>query len=285
MKHVKLLSVFVALILITTSLAISAPSENNNYTIYDFPNVLNIKTDPPAAMSSTYSYGYFSDLGAWQGYYLHPDNTPALYGGFTGPLIVTEERPANLARSLNKIVIRNAADGTVYDLSTGKSEGIYYPGRLVQSYNLEAFSLKLELIFTGERSALMRTTINNNTASELSLNLEWTGTTLGRINNNVGAVPTAVATNNGVKITFPRVRSTQAAAMSGTNEYNIYYSVDVDTIASAQTFTAKMTKPAVISANGNFTMYSAESYTHNTADKTAFEPSTKGTLVNPDEHF
>ena len=255
------------------------------YTVFDFPNVLNIKADPPANMSSTYAYGYFSDLGAWQGYYLHPDNTPELYGGFTGPLIVTEERPANLSRSLNRIIISNAGDNTVYDLAEGKSDGVYYPGRLTQSYELDAFTLKLEMIFTGERSALTRTTIENKTASSLSLNLEWAGATLGRVNNNANAVPSAAATDTGVKIVFPRVRGTQAAAMSGTNEYNIYYSVDVDTAASAQAFTAKKTDPVVIAANEKFTMYTAESYTHNAEEKAKYEPFTISTLSNPEAHF
>ena len=142
-----------------------------------FPNVLNVYANPGQVLYGTYStnkYNNFADLGAWHGYYLHEQDATHLYGGFAGPVIIAEEYPVNLSGAISRLQLTDK-EGNVYDLTKAKAEGTYYPGRLVQTYELDELKVTMELVYGSNRTAVVSTTIENKTDSALELNLAWTG--------------------------------------------------------------------------------------------------------------
>lgn len=142
-----------------------------------FPDVLNVYADPGQVLYGTYStnkYNNFADLGAWHGYYLHEQDATHLYGGFAGPVIIAEEYPVNLSGAISRLQLTDK-EGNVYDLTKAKAEGTYYPGRLVQTYELDELKVTMELVYGSNRTAVVSTTIENKTDGALELNLAWTG--------------------------------------------------------------------------------------------------------------
>ena len=142
-----------------------------------FPNVLNVYANPGQVLYGTYStnkYNNFADLGAWHGYYLHEQDATHLYGGFAGPVIIAEEYPVNLSGAISRLQLTDK-EGNVYDLTKAKAEGTYYPGRLVQTYELDELKVTMELVYGSNRTAVVSTTIENKTDGALELNLAWTG--------------------------------------------------------------------------------------------------------------
>lgn len=162
----------------------SAPADGQTVTqqtvgerAQQFPNVLNVYADPGQVLYGTYStnkYNNFADLGAWHGYYLHEQDATHLYGGFAGPVIIAEEYPVNLSGAISRLQLTDK-EGNVYDLTKAKAEGTYYPGRLVQTYELDELKVTMELVYGSNRTAVVSTTIENKTDGALELNLAWTG--------------------------------------------------------------------------------------------------------------
>ena len=155
--------------------AVNVLATDKREKVVDFSNILDVTANPTDLLYGTYStnkYNNFSDQGAWHGYYLPSKDATNIYGGFAGPVIIAEEYPVNLGDTISKITVRNVEDGQVYDLKKSEVSFDYYPGKLVQTYNLTDFKLTLELIFASNRTALIRTKIDNKTDKDLNLNLE-----------------------------------------------------------------------------------------------------------------
>src|SRR5699024_6385012 len=112
------------------------------------------------------------DAGAWHGFTLPVE--PDEYGGFTGPMVVSEEYSLFFAHELDRLSI--TADGEPIDLAEATGLDVYaIPGALVQRFDLGDVSLHLELRFAGSRTALVRTQLINHTDAPLDLDLAWEG--------------------------------------------------------------------------------------------------------------
>lgn len=141
LKNIAALSVATVIVGGTLS-PISAVGSSKDLT--EFGNVLNVKAVPTEKIYGTYDtndYNNFSDQGAWHGYYL-PETTEAahkMYGGFAGPVCIAEEYPFNLSDSINKINLErvNGETKEKVDLTKAKTDFVYYPGRLEQTYKMD----------------------------------------------------------------------------------------------------------------------------------------------------
>lgn len=102
--------------------------------VNELANVLDVSASPTERTNDIYDTNYlnnFSDLGIRYGYYLPEKSDKELLGGFTGPLIIVEEHPVNLATSSNKSTVKNKKMGETYDPSQSNHMGLsYYPRRL-----------------------------------------------------------------------------------------------------------------------------------------------------------
>ena len=99
-------------------------------------------------------------MGAWHAYHLPRIEDRDYYGGFTGPLYIAQEYGIWLSKSFNRIRIYDAENEKEIKLANCKEPELsYYPGLLVQKYDMEDFILILELRFVTNRTALVTTKI------------------------------------------------------------------------------------------------------------------------------
>lgn len=285
-----------AVTLITSTLqppaVIEVRADTAETKIENFANVLNITAAPDEEIYGDYStnkFNNFSDLGAWHGYYLHDKDARQLYGGFAGPVIIAEEYPLNLSDAVSKIVITDQ-NGTAYDLSAldpSKTEQIYYPGRLVQTYQLEQFRLSLELIFISDRTALIRTTIQNTQADkDLSLKLKWEG----KIFQKTGKVQldaSLAATDQGVEVQFKDVRNTWNYLTKAENRFQIAFDQPVATSVTQDkmSYTSEMKEPVTVKAGESFSTCQTQSFTFTAAEEEKELAANSAVFASPQKYF
>lgn len=235
--------------------------------VSNFKNLIDISANPTEKMYGNYDtnrFNNFSDLGAWHGYYLPDGNTPEILGGFAGPVILAEEYPANLAKTFDKIQIANDDTKTTYDLSKASTDFAYYPGKLVQTYELDDLTLQLDLIFASNRTALVKTNITNKTEKPLHLSLSWQGTLLNKLNDGSDQIDlkqTLESTPNGVQVNFPTIREMWTFFSTTQTKYSIYHDMPVTNDVAANTYTSKAKSPITIAPSKDFATYAVESYT------------------------
>lgn len=258
--------------------------------IEDFANVLDITANPEEVIYGTYStnkYNNFSDLGAWHGYYLHEETASKLYGGFAGPVIIAEEYPANLSDSISKIVISDT-EGNVYDLSTASTKQIYYPGRLVQTYSMDDFDLKLELIYVSNRTALIRAAIQNTGDKDLSLNIKWEGRIFSTTGSNgIDMGTNLAATDQGVEVQFQEIRNVWNYMTKAENRFNIVFDRTVNTTVSedGKSYVSQLPGVLVIKKGDSFTACQTQSFTFTAAEENKELADSSTVLANPEKYF
>ncbi|WP_283695873.1 MGH1-like glycoside hydrolase domain-containing protein [Clostridium perfringens] len=294
-------------VLITTALTttllgfcnLNAYGSIKNTSINDFRNVLNVQGNPQVNLNDSYSTNVsnpFSDMGAWHAYYLPEKGATNLYGGFAGPLIVGEEYPINLSDTISKITLTNSDTGEVYDLS--KAQNImfdFYPGKLVQTYELNDFNLKLELIFATNRSALIKTEIENKMNTDLNLNLEWSGNIFNKspytisVNDNgeknYDLGQTLEATKNGVQVNFSNIRSTWSFFSTDQTKFNVEYEGNTSTAINGNSYVTKLDNIVNIKPQNTFKTFSTQSYTFTTEEFNNEQVKINDLIENGDTYF
>lgn len=294
-------------VLITTALTttllgfcnLNAYGSIKNTSINDFRNVLNVQGNPQVNLNDSYSTNVsnpFSDMGSWHAYYLPEKGATNLYGGFAGPLIVGEEYPINLSDTISKITLTNSDTGEVYDLS--KAQNImfdFYPGKLIQTYELNDFNLKLELIFATNRSALIKTEIENKKNTDLNLNLEWSGNIFnkspytisandnGEKNYDLGQ--TLEATQNGVQVNFSNIRSTWSFFSTDQTKFNVEYDGNTSTSINGNSYVTKLDNIVNIKPQNTFKTFSTQSYTFTTEEFNNEQVKINDLIENGDTYF
>ena len=294
-------------VLITTALTttllgfcnLNAYGSIKNTSINDFRNVLNVQGNPQVNLNDSYSTNVsnpFSDMGAWHAYYLPEKGATNLYGGFAGPLIVGEEYPINLSDTISKITLTNSDTGEVYDLS--KAQNImfdFYPGKLIQTYELNDFNLKLELIFATNRSALIKTEIENKKNTDLNLNLEWSGNIFNKspytisVNDNgeknYDLGQTLEATKNGVQVNFSNIRSTWSFFSTDQTKFNVEYDGNTSTSINGNSYVTKLDNIVNIKPQNTFKTFSTQSYTFTTEESNNEQVKINDLIENGDTYF
>ena len=193
---------------------------------YNYKNVLNILGSPTEEIFQSYStnkYNNFSDLGAWHGYYL--PEVEEDYGSFPGPLIIGEEYPINLARSVAKLRIYREGER----VSLRKPRISYYPGLLEQTYDFDDFSLRLRLIFIDERTALIERRIDNKAKDPLKLRLVYEGKVFDHIDYGAYKLDLDLAwkpLDGGLELSFPRIREKYDFFSTEDTNFNLYFGQD-----------------------------------------------------------
>lgn len=261
-----------------------------------FPNVLNVYADPGIVLYGTYStnkYNNFADMGAWHGYYLHEEGATHLYGGFAGPVIIAEEYPVNLSGAISRLEITDTA-GNVYDLTKAQAEGIYYPGRLVQTYELDEITVIMELVYGSNRTAVIRTSIENKTDMDLELHLQWTGDLYqqfaksdSRVNEPVDMGTTLVPTVDGVQVNFDNIRSTWWYMTSSENHFRIAHNGAVTTTVNEEknSYVTAMSEPVILAAGGIYQTYETQSWTFTEKEAQAEAKKVKEMLKKGNVYF
>ena len=280
-------------------------SKNGDTTLdrKSYRNILNIHGNPKeytyfkpikeTDKSGTNYINSFIDLGAWHGYYQPDVKEYKLYGGFAGPFYIAEEYAVNLSDSFNKISIENAVTKERYDLAKSEATFNYYPGKLEQKYVLKDFTLKLELIFVSNRSALIKSEIINTSGKELNLNLNWIGNMYNEYQNwsdkenrykSTKLNNSLEKTDTGVKVNFVNRRDTWDYLIKDGAEFKITHSSNVDTKIVGDSYTSQLDTIS-ISPNKNFTHYMTETFTFTEVEAKEEIENIKVALKDPEKAF
>lgn len=280
-------------------------SKNGDTTLdrKSYRNILNIHGNPKeytyfkpikeTDKSGTNYINSFIDLGAWHGYYQPDVKEYKLYGGFAGPFYIAEEYAVNLSDSFNKISIENAVTKERYDLTKSEATFNYYPGKLEQKYVLKDFTLKLELIFVSNRSALIKSEIINTSGKELNLNLNWIGNMYNEYQNwsdkenrykSTKLNNSLEKTDTGVKVNFVNRRDTWDYLIKDGAEFKITHSSNVDTKIVGDSYTSQLDTIS-ISPNKNFTHYMTETFTFTEVEAKEEIENIKVALKDPEKAF
>lgn len=270
-------------------------AEKSSVSIEDFGNVLNVFAVPgnniygnhtATNYSGTNNYNNFSDMGAWHGYYLHDKEAVNLFGGFAGPVIIAEEYPVNLSDAISKIVVSDKA-GKVYDLAAAKTDAVYYPGKLVQTYELDEFALKLELIFGTNRSAVIKTSIENKTEDALELQLKWEGSIFDRFQGRYALGASLQAADDGVEVHFSELRYTWNLFTTEENKFHIAFDQPVTTVVSEDqlSYETTMNAPVRIEQGDTFVTWSTQSFTFTEEEAAAEEEKAADMLAKGENYF
>lgn len=299
LKRKVLITTVLTTTLLTGFCNLNAYGSVKNNSVNDFRNVLNVQGNPQVNLNDSYSTNVsnpFSDMGAWHAYYLPEKGATNLYGGFAGPLIVGEEYPINLSDTISKITLNNSDTGEVYDLSKAKNIMFdFYPGKLVQTYELNDFNLKLELIFATNRSALIKTEIENKKNTDLNLNLEWSGNIFNKspytisVNDNgeknYDLGQTLEATKNGVQVNFSNIRSTWSFFSTDQTKFNVEYDGNTSTYINGNSYVTKLDNIVNIKPQNTFKTFSTQSYTFTTEEFNNEQVKINDLLENGDTYF
>ncbi|ELC8443965.1 LPXTG cell wall anchor domain-containing protein [Clostridium perfringens] len=286
-------------VLVANMINVNVLAKDKRNKVTDFRNVLDVTSNPEVMLNDSYSTNVsnpFSDMGAWHAYYLPEKGATNLYGGFAGPLIVGEEYPINMSDTISKLEIKSADTEEIYDLS--KANNImfdFYPGKLVQTYEMKEFDLKLELIFATNRSALIKTEIKNKTDKELNLDLQWTGNifnespyTIGydEAGNKVYDLGQSLeATTDGVEVKFSNIRSTWSFFSTEETRFTVNYDGDTETVVDGNSYTTSLKDAVNIAPKEEFKTYSTQSYTFTNDELNKENEKINDLIENGDKYF
>ncbi|CBK87081.1 alpha-glucosidase [Enterobacter hormaechei] len=251
-------------------------------TATDFKNVINRTGAPLFMQDFDYDdhqrFNPFFDMGAWHGHLL-PDG-PQTQGGFPGVALLTEEYINFMATNFDRLSVYQ--NGKKVDFTL---EAYSLPGALVQKLSTRDVQIVMTLRFASARTSLLETRITSKTPLELV----WDGELLEKLEAKEGkprsdktidsAYPDyqrkIVATRDGLKVTFGKVRSTWDLLTSGSSEYQLHRSLPAETTVDGHRFTSR----AQIS--GSTTLYTTYSHLLNADDVAREQPQIRDILARP----
>lgn len=258
-----------------------------------YKNTLN-RTGSPTALRvfdsfSNQSFNAFLDKGAWHGFTLPAD--PSEYGGFTGPMVISEEYSLYFAHELDKLSVK--VGGKPVDLTKAKSKAIdSIPGALIQRYEFDNLALDMELRFGDSRTAIIRTTLTNRTKASQTLDLTWQGALSDKWTPTVTLAQqypawtrTVSKDKTGVKFSFGKLRSMWNIMQSGSAEYRIDRTIATNTQVDAATLGYTSTANVKLRPKGTTEIFTLHTYTHSSGDTAAHAKQLKNMLRSPGKYF
>ncbi|MGB0899985.1 MAG: MGH1-like glycoside hydrolase domain-containing protein, partial [Psychrobium sp.] len=226
------------------------------------------------------------DLGSWHGF-TQPSAT-SFYGGFTGPMIIAQEYPINLANQLDKLTINNNEDNKRYLFESAKTKFETFPGQLVQHYEFNDLTVQLTLQFVANRIAIVQTTIKNKLDNPLSLSLSWQGQLNNQWNasKSISAVlpnwqPMLSENSQGVSITFPPAQKTWNLMLSDDASYQIQRSIGTNTTINQQHLSYQSYGQVTLQAHQSQQITTSHGYWHTAKEATADKELVLGLMSKP----
>lgn len=205
------------------------------------------------------------DHGSWHGF--TQPNDVAYFGGFTGPMIIAQEYPINLAAQLERLSITDAETHKKYSFENAISRFETLPGQLVQHYEFNDISLTLRLQFVAERIALIESQFTNKRNKPMALAIQWQGKLnhLWQHEKTLKAVmpdwqPSLKEISNGISIALPAVKSTWHMMLDDGANYQIQRSVSAKTNIDSSKLSYTSTTKLRLAANKSQTFLTTQGY-------------------------
>jgi len=145
----------------------------------DFPNVIEVKNSPTS--SNTKGLNAFFDLGSWMGFALSENKNLT---GFSGPYLLGIDHGLWAADNLISLdLIDKKGRSILNELKSSKQT--YLPGRLENEQYFTSYTVKSTLLINSKESAIISTTVTNNSSKSLSFTPEWKGSLFKEIGHFV----------------------------------------------------------------------------------------------------
>ena len=276
---------------ISVSLLISGwsntqPNQDSTMQAEQFKNVINRTGSPEYMRDYNFDdhqrFNPFFDYGAWHGHLL-PDNEEGI-GGFPGTALLTEEYINFMANNFDRLSVYK--DGQKVKFSM---EAYSIPGALIQKLNSNDVTVEMTLRFASKRTSLLETKITTNCPVELV----WDGELLEKYHAKESkpqsdktidqAYPDynrqILATDDGLKVTFGKVRSTWDLLTSGDSEYQIRKSIPMETIINDGKFVS------MANIEGSTTIYTTYSHVLTAEENRAEQNTIADILNNPQQYL
>lgn len=265
----------------------STPSHNDTELhAQQFKNVID-RTGSPEYMrdydfDDHQRFNPLFDNGAWHGHLL-PDNQDGI-GGFPGTALLTEEYINFMANNFDRLSVYK--DGKKIDF---KMEAYSLPGALVQKLSSDDVQIEMTLRFATNRTSLLETKI----ISETPLQLKWDGELLEKYHAKEGKAQSdqtidqaypdyqrqIIATDDGLKVTFGKVRATWSLLTSGESEYQVHKSIPTNTSIDGLSFTS------TADINGSTTIYTTYSHVLTHEENQAEQSKIADILAQPTQYL
>ncbi|WP_061008908.1 alpha-glucosidase [Vibrio sp. CUB2] len=224
----------------------------------------------------------FFDMGAWHGHLL-PDNAEGM-GGFPGTALLTEEYINFMANNFDRLSVYKDGKKVAFEM-----EAYSLPGALVQKLTSDDVTVEMTLRFASDRTSLLETNITTDAPVELV----WDGQLLEKYHAKEGKsqsdktideqypdyTRTIVATDDGLKVTFGKVRSTWDLLTSGESEYQIHKSINMNTQVDGHQFTS------TAKIDGSTKIYTTYSHVLTTKESQAEQTKIQDILANPEAYL
>ncbi len=220
----------------------------------------------------------FFDMGAWHGHLL-PDNLEGM-GGFPGTALLTEEYINFMSNNFDRLSVYKDGKKVEFEM-----EAYSLPGALVQKLMSDDVNVEMTLRFASNRTSLLETSI----VTDSPLELVWDGQLLEQYHAKEGKSQsdktldeqypdyhrTIMATEDGLKVTFGKVRSTWDLLTSGESEYQIHKSIDMDTQVNGHQFTS------TANIDGSTKIYTTYSHVLTAEENQSEQTKIQDILANP----
>lgn len=265
--------------------AAPAPAQDGD-ALEQYADILDLHGVPTAAYPGNADddnpITVLADLGAWHAYALPTAEDTTAHGGFTGPLHLAQEYPWWLSSGFSRIELRE--HGQLLPLSAGAPPRLTaLPGRLRQSYDLGAgLTLRLDLCFAGNRSALVRAGLANTGNAARTLDVSWNGTLLRPTDQPQHAAPALGATSTGVAVDFARVREVWDYLTDGTERFEITHASEVRTTVDGDSYRTALGAPLTLAPGRAGSLDWVETYTFTAAERTREALTVERALSAPD---
>jgi putative isomerase len=210
--------------------------------------------------------------------------TKKAWGGFPGTALLTEEYINFMANNFDRLSVFK--DGQKVEFTM---DAYSIPGALVQKLTSDDVTVVLTLRFASNRTSLLETKI----ISDIPVDLVWEGELLEKYHAKEGKPQsdetideayldydrTLVATDDGLKVTFGKVREIWSLLTSGESEYQIHKSIPMQTEINDHQFTSKA------SVDGSTTFYTTYSHVLTKQENQVEQAKIAAILANPAEYL
>lgn len=164
-----LIPALLTLSLLTASCSMNK-KQSKKHTLFDFPDVINIKKTPENKKDLT-AFCQF-DMGSWLGYALPENKIDA--GSFVGPF--SSIHSEWISNSMAKLFIINSKTNKINSFEDYENLKINsYPGLLSQKFEVDSCEVKLDLFFVSSQTAMIKVHIKNLAASSREFKSGWEG--------------------------------------------------------------------------------------------------------------
>ncbi|WP_269936016.1 alpha-glucosidase [Serratia liquefaciens] len=271
---------------LTMSGCVSHPGNESPLRAEAYKNVINRSGAPHYMLDYDFDehqrFNPFFDLGAWHGHLL--PNGPEGMGGFPGPALLTEEYINFMANNFDRLSLYKNGEKVHFSMNAYS-----IPGALIQRLTAPGIAVKLTLRFATARTSLLETQITSDTPLELV----WDGELLEKYyakEQKPQSPPTIeqafpdytrhlLPTNDGLRVTFGKVRAASQLMTSGESEYQIHKSLPQQTTVNGHRFIAKAT------ISGSTTFYTTYSHLLTAAEVQQEQSKIASILADPQRYM